>query len=274
MHLNTFLQAFNRLGLTQWEGIEEDTAWSHVTSLMGLARPTIDGPIFIYRAQGRLGGQSPTPVQLMATTGLEPLLAAIASHFKDLVDPAQCERWRLISIHTSRGNRELHYPCYMQVDFCAFRSLGLRPHGVIEVVLGQEEFSFPTVLPITVNVVLLGEFLAPLLLTDLPGLQWQAWINGELLGLGLVACHEGFFLQVQVWCGPTLMQNMVVAAPLLTATLHFDMEAMTETSLVRVTKYIPGNNTLLSSRVLSVTCLRTMLETCALGELRSRFSDL
>ena len=70
------------------------------------------------------------------------------------------------------------------------------------------------------------------------------------------------------------MQNMVVAAPLLTGTLHFDMEAMTDTSLVRVTIHIPGGNTLISSRVLSVTCLRTMLETCALGELRSRFNDL
>ena len=42
----------------------------------------------------------------------------------------------------------------------------------------------------------------------------------------------------------------------------------------RVTIYIPGGNTLTSSRVLTVTCLRAMLETCALGELRSRFSDL
>ena len=169
MHLNTFLQAFNRLGLTQWDGIEEDIAWGHVTSLMGLARPSIDGPIFIYRAQCRLGGQSPTRVQIMATTGLgpEPLLAAIASHFTDLVDPAQCEPWRLISI-----------PCYMLVDFCAFRSLGLRPHGVIEVVLGQEEFSFPTVLPITVNVVLLGEFLAPLVLTGSMVNSWGwPWLH-------------------------------------------------------------------------------------------------
>ena len=52
------------------------------------------------------------------------------------------------------------------------------------------------------------------------------------------------------------------------------MEAMSDTSLVRVTIYIPGGNTLMSSRVLSVTCLRTTLETCALGELRSRFRDL
>ena len=50
------------------------------------------------------------------------------------------------------------------------RRLPCRPHGVIEVVLGQEEFSFPTVLPVAVNVVSLGEFLAPWLLTGLPGL--------------------------------------------------------------------------------------------------------
>ena len=141
-------------------------------------------------------------------------------------------------------------------------------------VLGQEEFSFPTVLPMAVNVVSLGDFLAPLLLTGLQGLQWQAWLNGDLLGLALVACHEGFFLQVQVWCGPTLMQNMLVAAPLIFGTLHIDMDAMPDTSLVRVTIYIPGGNTLISSRVLSVTCPRSMMETCALGELRSRFGDL
>ena len=119
---------------------------------------------------------------------------------------------------------------------------------------------------VAVNVVSLGEFLAPWLLTGLPALQWQAWINGDLVGLALVACQE--------WCGPTLMQNMVVAAPLLNGTLHFDMDAITDTSLVRVTIYIPGGNTLTSSRVLTVTCLRAMLEMCALGEFRSRFSDL
>ena len=183
----------------------------------------------------------------------------------------------MIAIDTSRGrsrNRELHHPCYILVDFCAFRSFGLRPQGVIEVVLGQEEFSFPTVLPMAVNVVSLGEFLAPLLLTGLQGLQWQAWLNGDLLGLALIACHEGFFLQVQVWCGPTLMQNMLVAAPLICGTLHIDMDAMPDTSLVRVTIYIPGGNTLISSRELSVTCQRSMMETCALEELRSRFGDL
>ena len=59
MHFHSFLRAFNRLGLTQWEGIEQDIAWGHVTSLLGLARPSIEGPIFIYRAPCRLGDSLP-----------------------------------------------------------------------------------------------------------------------------------------------------------------------------------------------------------------------
>ena len=60
--------------------------------------------------------------------------------------------------------------------------------------------------------------------------------------LDLIECQEGFFLQVEVWCGLTLMQNMGVAALLITGTLHFDIDAMIDTSLVRVTTYIPGGN--------------------------------
>ena len=70
------------------------------------------------------------------------------------------------------------------------------------------------------------------------------------------------------------MQNMVVAALLLNCILYFDMDAIADTWLVRITIYIPGGNALTFSQVLTVTCLRAMLDICALGELRSRFSDL
>ena len=85
MQRNTFLQAFNRLG------IEEDIAWGHVTSLMGLARPSIEGPLFIYRVPIQLGGPSPSRVQIRAAThsSPEPILSAIASRFENLGDP-QC----------------------------------------------------------------------------------------------------------------------------------------------------------------------------------------
>ena len=76
MQLDTFLRAISRLGLTRWDGIEEDIAWGHVTSLMGLARPSIEGPLFIYRAPIQLGGPSPTRVQIRAkthTSGAHPI---------------------------------------------------------------------------------------------------------------------------------------------------------------------------------------------------------
>ena len=86
--------------------------------------------------------------------------------------------------------------------------------------------------------------------------------------------NQGFFLQVQVWCGPTVMVNMMAAAPLTVDTLHIDMDVMPDTSLVRVTTYIPGGATLMSSRVLTVTCMRSVMEAVALSELRRRFVDL
>ena len=204
-----------RLGLSQWDGIEQDIAWGHATSLMGLLRPSIDGPIFVYRAPCRIEGQSPRRVRVVTTTasGPEPILEEIASHFEDLADLVQFEPWRLLTIDTSRGrsrNRELHHPCYILVDFCAFRSFGLRPHGLIEVVLGQEEFSFPTVLPMAVNVVVLGDFLAPFVAYWSPGsavaglAQWRtprsafSYMSGRLFHAGasvvrtnLDAKHDG-----------------------------------------------------------------------------------
>ena len=278
MFTHTFLQTFDRLGLVPWDGIQQDIAWGHTTSLMGLQRPSIDGPIFVYRVPCQFGGQAPRRIRVMTTTtsGPEPIVEAIAGHFEDLADPGQVEPWRLIPIDTTRGrsrNRELYYPCYILVDFCVFRSFGERPHGLLEMVFGQDEFSFPTILPPAINMVVLGDFLAPLLPLGLQGLQWQAWLNGELLTLSLVMCPEGFFLQVQVWCSPWMMQNMVAAAPLITTALHVDQDVMLDTSLVRVTTYIPGGDTLVSSRLLTVTCMGTVMETFLLlqicGELGS-----
>ena len=85
-------------------------------NLMGLARPSIEGPLFIYRAPIQLGGPSASRVQIRATThsSPEPILSAIASRFEDLADPVQVEPWRLLPIDTSRGmsrNRELQTWC-------------------------------------------------------------------------------------------------------------------------------------------------------------------
>ena len=58
---------------------------------------------------------------------------------------------------------------------------------------------------------------------------------------------------------------MVAAAPLTVNTLHIDVDVMPDTSLVRVTTYISGGATLMASRVLTITCMSTVMETFALS---------
>lgn len=244
----------------------------------GLHKPSLDGRIFVYRTPPTLGVKPLSRICVLTIpgTGPEPILAEIAARFENLANPGLVEPWRLLTVDTTRGrsrNRELHHPCYILVDFGAFRSFGLRPHGLVELVLGPNEFSFPTILPLAVNVPILGDFLAPLLPTGLPGLQWQAWLNGEPVALQLLTCPEGFFLQVHVQCGLVLLQNLQVSAPLMADFLHVDMEVI-EDSKVRVTVYIPGGDTLMSSRVLTISCDRAGMESLILRELHRHFYDL
>ena len=101
----------------------------------GSSRPSIEGPLFIYRAPIQLGGPSPSRVQIRATTHLspEPILSAIASRFEDLADPVQVEPWRLIPTDTSRGKKSgaspplLHagrFPCFSLIWSPTTRSHG------------------------------------------------------------------------------------------------------------------------------------------------------
>ena len=48
-YTDEFLQAFRNLGLDPWAGMEMDVAWGHATLRYGLHRPSIVGPIFVYR---------------------------------------------------------------------------------------------------------------------------------------------------------------------------------------------------------------------------------
>ena len=85
-YTDEFLQAFDNLGLSQWEGIEMDVAWGHTTLRFGIHRPSITGPIFVYRASTQLGAVFPPRVRIMTHAASVPdqVLGEIASHFPDL----------------------------------------------------------------------------------------------------------------------------------------------------------------------------------------------
>ena len=102
MYTDTFLQAFNRLGLSQWDGIEQDIAWGHVTSLIRLLRPSLNGPIFAYRALCRIGEQAP---RRMTTTTSGPILEEIAAQriWLTLCSLSHGAFSRLIPLEEGRG---------------------------------------------------------------------------------------------------------------------------------------------------------------------------
>ena len=57
--------------------------------------------------------------------------------------------------------------------------------------------------------------LAPLIPEGLPCMVVNAWHNGEALDFNLVNCFDGFFVQINVACGRTLMDNLIAAVPIV-----------------------------------------------------------
>ena len=55
-YTQTFLDAFASLGIEPWAGIEMDGAWGQTTLRFGLHRPSVTGPIFVYRVHSSQAG--------------------------------------------------------------------------------------------------------------------------------------------------------------------------------------------------------------------------
>ena len=69
-------------------GIEMDVAWGQTTLRFGLHRPSVTGPIFVYRVCTALRQDTPTRMQVLSHADLSPdqLLSAIAGQHPDLRD--------------------------------------------------------------------------------------------------------------------------------------------------------------------------------------------
>ena len=275
-----FLQAFNNLGLVQWNGIEMDIAWGHVTMQYGLHRPSLTGPIFVYRASTSLEVVLPPRVQVLthANSLPEQVLSAIAAHFPDLRDTWTTDAWHLAAIDSTRGHsrdRSLMHLSYVLIQSDDYWTFNQRPHGLVELLLGDRDFSFPTILPQMINLSIVQAVLAPLIPGALPCLAMDAWYNGGALGAQLLNClFDGFFVQVTVTCVRTLMDNLIVAAPTVSPRMHLDPLVLPDPQLLHVTAFVPGGGTLISSRTLVVIQRRDRVYTVLHSELRRRFPDM
>ena len=61
-YTQAFLDAFASLGIEPWAGIEMDVAWGQTTLRFGLHRPSVTGPIFVYRVCTAFRQDTPTPI--------------------------------------------------------------------------------------------------------------------------------------------------------------------------------------------------------------------
>ena len=139
-----FLEAFSNLGLDPWAGIEMDVAWGHTTVRFGLHRPSVTGPIFVYRVCTSLRLDTPSRTQVLSHAGLSPdqLLGTIAGQFPDLRDTWTQGGWQLCAIDATRGHsrdRSLMHPCYILIHVDDYWAFNHRPHGLLELVLGSRQ---------------------------------------------------------------------------------------------------------------------------------------
>ena len=114
------------------------------------------------------------------------------------------------------------HPCYVLIHADDYWVFDQRPHGLVELVLGDLEISFPCILPQMINFPAVQTFLSPLVPGDLGCVGMQMWHNGNVLDFALVTCVDGFFVQVTVTCGRAIRDNIVAAAPIVVPQLHID----------------------------------------------------
>ena len=278
-YTDEFLRAFNNLGLDQWAGIEMDVAWGHATSRYGLHRPSIAGPIFVYRVCTHPPGALPPRVQILTHENLSPdqVLSAIAGQFPDLRNTWAEETWHVVTIDSTRGHsrdRSLMHPCYVLIHADDYWAFNQRPHGLVELVLGDRDLSFPCILPQMINFPIVQAFLAPLVPGRLDCVTIDVWYNGAALDFSLVNCFDGFFVQVTVRCCRSLLDNIMAAAPITVPQLHVDSLVLPDSQFLQATAHVPGGDTLISSRSASSVDRRDRVYAVLHTLLRQRFPDM
>ena len=145
---------------------------------------------------------------------------------------------------------------------------GSRPHGLIELVFGDDSFVFPTCLP---EWLLLQAFLEPISHRDHFGIGMLGFINGDRLRQHLVQCCNGFFVQVHYISTPFLLSELYQGAPLQANTLH-TVEVDPDAGRVRWSLvYIAGGYTLIVSRHYETVDAHSKFE--LMVGLRRRFPD-
>ena len=125
-----------------------------------------------------------------------------------------------------------------------------------------------------INFPIVQAFLAPLVPRELACLTLNVWHNGAALDFRLVNCFDGFFVQVTIDVSRALVDNIIMAAPIVTPQIHIDPLVLPDPQSLHITAFVPGGDTLISSRSLTMIQRRDRVFAVLDTVLRQRFPDM
>ena len=199
----------------------------------------------------------------------------IAHWYNDIHADWEQVTWWLCRVHdSSRSSSQpvLAVTNYVLVHENDFLAADMRPHGLIELVFGEDLFLFPTFLPRWINLPILRSFLEPIASRAHFGITLHGSYNGDILGHRLVRCANGFFIRVHFLSTPFLLSELFHSAPLHAVTLHTVTEYPSARDVRWSIVYIAGGYTLISSRLYERVDVHAKVDLT--GGLPKRFPDL
>ena len=230
--------------------------WARAEEHYGLYRPSPgETVIVVHRQTSKRLAVAPDawdeiPVHYNMLPG--EILSDIAHWYNDIHDDWEQVMWWLCRVHaSSRSSSQpvLAATNYVLVQEDDFLAVDMRPHGLVELVFGEDLVVFSTFLPRWINMSILRSFLEPMISRTHFGVAVLGSYNGGVIGHRLIRCESGFFIQVRFLSTPFLLSELYHSAPLHVASLHTVTEYPCANDVRWSVVYIAGGNTLISSRV-------------------------
>ena len=172
-----------------------DEMWVRAEEDFGLVRPEPrETRIAIHRQTSqRLAYASDTWEEIPVHVGMPPavILSDIAYGYNDIRANWEDATWWLCRVHgSSRSSRQpvLALTNYVLVQGDGFLMADMRPHGLVELVLGDSLVVFPTFVPRWINLPILQTFLQPLVSRTHFGITVHGSYNGARMGNRLILC--------------------------------------------------------------------------------------
>ena len=179
------------------------------------------------------------------------ILADIAHWYNDIHADWEQVRWWLCRVFAS--SRSSSQPVLAATNYVLIQeddllAVDMRPHGLVELVFGEELVVFSTFFPRWVNLSILRSFLEPMIPRAHFGVAVHGWYNGGVIGHRLMRCESGFFSHV-CFLSTLLLSELYRSALLHVASLHTVTDNPRADDVRWSVVYIAGGNTLISSRV-------------------------